>query len=220
MAVRGPEGVTRQRALIAASKLFAVRGYHGTSTRDIANAVGVRQPTLYRHFASKAEILAELLDADLLPALERLRTALAAEGSPAARLHAYLQADLYAILVLPYDTRGLYNDDVLELPDFAVQATRRDELHRLTEELVAQAIDSGELQIVGGPYFVRRAISGLILEAMRDRGTDPSPDPDTLPREIADFLLRGTLADPTRLPDVQRASALLLDRWGSALTTT
>jgi hypothetical protein len=93
---------------------------------------------------SKTTILAELLDADLLPALERIRVALAAEAGPAMRLHAYLHTDVAAILRLPYDVRGLYNGDILELPDLSDQAARRGEMHRLTTALVDQGIASGK----------------------------------------------------------------------------
>ncbi|MGP4029936.1 TetR/AcrR family transcriptional regulator [Actinomadura sp. 3N407] len=214
MAVRGPGGVTRHRALIEASRLFAARGYHGTSTRDIADAVGVRQPTIYRHFASKSEILAELLDADLLPALERIRTALAADASPAARLHAYLLADVTAILQLPYDVRGLYNDAVLELPELTTQATRRAEMHQLTATLVEQGIARRELHPID-PSFAHHAITGLLLEVVRERGASPSPAPEVRALEVADFVLRATLADPTRLPDIQQASANLISQWST-----
>jgi AcrR family transcriptional regulator len=214
MAGRGPDGVTRQRALIEASRLFAARGYHGTSTRDIADAVGVRQPTIYRHFSSKAEILAELLDADLLPALERIRSALAAEDTPAVRLHAYLHADVAAILRLPYDVRGLYNDDVLELPDLTLQAMRRTEMHELTATLVEQGIASRELHPID-PSFAQHAITGLLLKVVRERGASPSPAPERRALEVADFVLRATLADPTRLPDLQQASATLVSQWSA-----
>ena len=47
---------------VEASHLFAVRGYFGTSTRDIADAVGLRQPSLFFHFPSKQAIVEQLQD--------------------------------------------------------------------------------------------------------------------------------------------------------------
>jgi AcrR family transcriptional regulator len=46
----------RERIIIAASDLFAQRGYRGTATRDIADAAGVAERTLFRHFPSKAAL--------------------------------------------------------------------------------------------------------------------------------------------------------------------
>ena len=40
---------TRGRILLEASLLFAQRGFFGTSTRDIADAVRIRQPSLFHH---------------------------------------------------------------------------------------------------------------------------------------------------------------------------
>jgi AcrR family transcriptional regulator len=49
--------VTEQRILNAAVNLFYERGYHGTTMRDIASAVGIKAGSLYNHYAGKQEIL-------------------------------------------------------------------------------------------------------------------------------------------------------------------
>ncbi len=51
----------RQALLDAAARLFAERGFRSVSMEDLAYDVGVSGPALYRHFASKEAILAELL---------------------------------------------------------------------------------------------------------------------------------------------------------------
>ena len=74
-----------------AARLFAEKGYHGTSIGDLAEAMGVQKASLYHHIESKADLLWEVardgaesfqaaLDAidDRLPALEKLRLALRA----------------------------------------------------------------------------------------------------------------------------------------------
>jgi AcrR family transcriptional regulator len=73
----------------AAARLFAEKGYHGTSTADLADALGVQKGSLYAHIESKADLLWEVardgaaafhaaLDAvpDEGPAIERIRAAL------------------------------------------------------------------------------------------------------------------------------------------------
>ena len=52
---------TARRLLLAALDLFAARGYHGTSIRDVAGLAGAKSATLYSHFASKEDILASLV---------------------------------------------------------------------------------------------------------------------------------------------------------------
>jgi AcrR family transcriptional regulator len=47
---------SRARILAAAQKLFGERGFHGTTTKDLAEAAGVAEKTLFRHFPSKGAI--------------------------------------------------------------------------------------------------------------------------------------------------------------------
>ncbi|MCH5462799.1 TetR/AcrR family transcriptional regulator [Lactobacillus sp. LC28-10] len=52
---------THKAILDAARTLFLSRGYQGTSTRDIAKAVGITQPALYHHFADKEVIYLQVI---------------------------------------------------------------------------------------------------------------------------------------------------------------
>jgi AcrR family transcriptional regulator len=51
----------REQILATAAGLFAERGFHGVSVVDLGNACGISGPALYRHFASKDAMLAEML---------------------------------------------------------------------------------------------------------------------------------------------------------------
>jgi AcrR family transcriptional regulator len=51
----------RERLLDAALPLFARHGYGGTGTRPLAQAAGVTEPILYRHFANKADLFVAVL---------------------------------------------------------------------------------------------------------------------------------------------------------------
>jgi AcrR family transcriptional regulator len=63
---------TRQAILDAALDLFADKGYFGTSLRDVAAAVGVRESALYNYFAGKEALFDALLDAHQTSKRERL----------------------------------------------------------------------------------------------------------------------------------------------------
>lgn len=67
---------TRQRIVHEAFLLFAKRGYHAVSVRDIAAAVGIKDASLYNHFSSKQA----LFDAVIADALERTREVFAQQG--------------------------------------------------------------------------------------------------------------------------------------------
>jgi AcrR family transcriptional regulator len=51
----------RDQILATAAELFASRGYHGVSVADLGAACGISGPALYKHFASKQAVLAEML---------------------------------------------------------------------------------------------------------------------------------------------------------------
>lgn len=54
-------GSRREAILDEAAKLFADRGFHGVGVDDIGASVGISGPGIYRHFASKDSMLAEML---------------------------------------------------------------------------------------------------------------------------------------------------------------
>ncbi len=67
----------RGSVLDAACVLFAERGYHGTSMKDIAEKLGVRAPSLYNHVTSKQDMLYAIMDKAMDRALEALGETLA-----------------------------------------------------------------------------------------------------------------------------------------------
>jgi AcrR family transcriptional regulator len=60
-AVRRPRGAPRKLLLDTARALFARQDYRGTTTREIAQAAGVTEHLLFRHFGSKAALFREAL---------------------------------------------------------------------------------------------------------------------------------------------------------------
>ena len=61
-APRGDAAVTRQVILTAARDLFAARGVHDVSVRQIAAAAGVNHALVHRYFGTKSEMVAEILE--------------------------------------------------------------------------------------------------------------------------------------------------------------
>ena len=68
--------LTRQRLIRAALELFTTRGYHVTTTAQIAKKAGIAEGTIYRHFASKQQLVNELYRA-----AQRWATKVAQEAS-------------------------------------------------------------------------------------------------------------------------------------------
>jgi AcrR family transcriptional regulator len=196
---------TRDRILVEASRLFARRGYYGSTTRDIAEATGIRQPSLFHHFSSKSAILMTLVDIDLTASLAEIRGARAAGGALPQQLHRYLARDTAAFLALPFDARGFYTDAVFQDPEFADQRARIDELHGLTRALVAEGVAAGDYVPIDAE-FAERAITALLIGSMRERGAYPTVASER-PLQVADLVLRGLLAEPVRVLTLHEVTA-------------
>lgn len=206
---------TRERILQAASRLVLSHGYRGMSTRAIADAVGIRQPSLFHHFESKRAILAELLDRDLIPARARGQYFARLPGAAAPRIYAYIVADLQTLENWPYDVRSIYTTELLGDPDFVDQRHTYDELTDALRELVETALDNGEFRAVD-PAHVQQAIGGMFLAAIWAPTMVTGAHLAGWPEQSAEIVLRGLLRDPRKFGQVKRAADELLRAWPSA----
>ncbi|WP_409434580.1 TetR/AcrR family transcriptional regulator [Mycobacterium sp. SMC-14] len=184
MASSRPGRSPRDEILDAAAELFTTVGYAATSTRRIADSVGIRQASLYHHFAAKDDILDALL-ADTVENSVQLAAELLAEGGPSApRLHTLVVADTAQLCGGAWNLGTLYLLPELRLERFAAFRRRRGELrdhyHELSRAVIADhdgASDADDL-----PF--------RLVEAVINRRSDDGSCPPDYPWTIAEAALR------------------------------
>ena len=98
----------REEILDAAAELFTRHGYTGTSTRMIAEAVGIRQASMYHYFGTKDDILATLLETTVVASLDRARVLLDGDGPALARLLELARFDVDQLAQSRWNLGALY----------------------------------------------------------------------------------------------------------------
>jgi AcrR family transcriptional regulator len=97
----------REQLMEVATKLFAQLGYEATTTAAIAEAAGVTEPILYRHFKSKQELFIAIVRAVSDQTLRQWHELIAGTADPAERIrriavgfpqHIRSQSDAYHVL--------------------------------------------------------------------------------------------------------------------------
>lgn len=199
---------TRDRILYAAAELMAARGYHGAATRDIAEAVGIQQPSIFNHFASKAAIVEELFEYDQVIPAERAAALVREGGSPACQLYRYVEWQTRWYLEIPFDLRGLREELIAELGLESARAALQ-RFRRTLNRIVRAGIEQGQFY-ADGHDFLYPALNALGFEVVRLVHLEQAlGDPRRLADAAASFVLRATLSDPASLVAV-RAEARVL----------
>jgi len=95
---RAPRQDNRRAQLLdATARLFRERGYHATSMRDIAKAVGMLSGSIYYHFDSKEGMLLAVYEEGVRRVAAAVDAAVAGEADPWRRLEAACAAHLGAL---------------------------------------------------------------------------------------------------------------------------
>jgi len=192
------ETETKQRILQAAQRLFASRGYDGTTTRDLASTAGVAEGTLFRHFENKKAILIEVATQGWVEILTDLLTELSEMGSYKAvaqvmrrrMLRMRESADMMKVCFTeaqfhPELRDRIQSDVIVKMTDVA-------------EAFFQTAMDRGiyrrtNPKIVAQVFLGMFAIAGFSHETVMAPGASVK-DMQEMAEGIADIFLNGVLA--------------------------
>ena len=174
---------TRARLLRAAAEAFAEKGFHGTSTRDIASAAGMSPAAVYVHHKSKEELLFVISRAGHERTLALIRRAIASSDDPANQLVAVVHAfavhharEHTGARVVNYELASLSPEHLTEI--LALRNDIDDEIRGL----VHRGVDAGAFH-TPNPAMAATALLSLGIDIARWYREDGAWSPE----QIADF---------------------------------
>jgi AcrR family transcriptional regulator len=190
-----------RRLVVAALDCFAARGYHATTTRQIANQAGMSPGAVYVHYASKADLLYQIssvghlsalqalegaIDDTVADPLDRIERIVRSFASWHARHHRLARVVQYELETLPSERRR----EIVRLRA-RFQARLEDELGAGLEAGVF-----GDIDVEGAAL----AILSLCIDIARWYGPSSERSPDDLGRLYAELVGRALRAEAPRLP--------------------
>jgi len=135
---------TRADVVAAAGRMFADKGYHGTSMRDIGRAVGLLGSSLYAHIDSKEDLLVEVVDEGARLFLESARRAREAGGDSRSRLRSLIVGHIDVVLDHLDVVRTYLNEArMLDPTHRARVVAARDSYESIFRDVLGQGVAEG-----------------------------------------------------------------------------
>jgi AcrR family transcriptional regulator len=183
-----------RRLVLAAVEAFAERGYHATTTRDIASRAGMSPAALYIHYKTKEELLYQISGVGHRLSLGLLQDAANTGGTPAERLAAAVRS--FVRWHAEHHTTGRvvqYELDALSAEHYEEIVGLRRQSEGVIRSVIQDGVKSGEFDVpdVSGTTL---AVLSLCIDVARWFNPDGRRTPDEIGELYADLVLRMVLA--------------------------
>jgi AcrR family transcriptional regulator len=186
---------TRSDVVRAAGRLFAEKGYHGTSMRDLGRELGLLGSSLYAHVESKQDLLVEVVDegARLFEAAAHSTTG----GTPADRLRSMIDGHIGVVLDNLDVVRTFLNEArMLDATHRARVVDARDRYEQSFRKVLADGVADGTFRGDVDPKLAAILILSVLNAVERWYRPQGALDREALSREVSRFALRAVGAGP------------------------
>lgn len=176
----------------AAARVFAERGYHGTTTQAIADVLGMRQASLYYYFPSKEAALEEVCARGTDGFVEGAERVMQMDVPPLERLKLLIASHLAPIYTMPDYVRVFINERRY-LPDASRRRVGRKSrrIERFFEQVIQDGIDNGSIRAGTNPRLAMLAVLGMCNAVINWRETDRSQDIGGIAAGFAEIVAKG-----------------------------
>ena len=179
-----------RRLVIAAVEAFAERGYHATTTRDIAGRAGMSPAALYIHYKTKEELLYQISKVGHERSLAMLAEARDTEGTPAERLAAAVRA--FVRWHAEYHTTGRivqYELGALGPEHYREIVALRRQSEDAIRSIIKDGVTAGEFDVPEIPGTTLAVLS-LCIDVARWFNVEGPRTPDEVGALYADLVRR------------------------------
>ncbi len=182
---RGRPGYDLDGLIDVVVDVFNERGYDGTRMEHLAERLGISKSAIYHHVAGKEELLRLALDHALDGLFAVVEDVTSSDDPPVEQLERLVRGSIDVLSQrLPYVTLLLRVHGNSEVERSAI--ARRRQFDHLVADLVARAIDDGDLRPDVDPAITSRLLFGMVnslVEWYRPRsGDDQAPIADAVVR--------------------------------------
>ncbi|MDT7725684.1 MAG: hypothetical protein QOI21_2260 [Actinomycetota bacterium] len=179
-----------RRLMLAGVESFARRGYHATTTRDIAGGAGMSPAALYVHFPSKAALLFAISRSGHEQTLALVEDVVAREQDPVVRIRMIVE-DFVAWHARRHTVARVVQYELQSLPEqeYEIVAELRRRIERIVREVIADGVESGVFA-VPEPRTAARAVLSLGVDVARWYTERSRPTPTALGQEYGELVLR------------------------------
>jgi AcrR family transcriptional regulator len=178
-----------RRLMAAAVESFAERGYHATTTRDIATAAGMSPAALYVHFPAKSAVLFAISRSGHERTLAMVESIVAGDPDPVATMRLLVER-FVAWHAQRHLVARVVQHELHALPagDYEVVAGLRRRTERLVRDVITRGVDDGAFT-VPDVRTAARAVLSLGIDVARWYSPTSKPSPALLGRQYADLVL-------------------------------
>jgi AcrR family transcriptional regulator len=188
---------SRQDVVEAAGRLFAKRGYHGTSMRDLGKALGLHGSSLYSHVDSKEDLLVDVVRRGAEFFRTAADAAAASTEDPIERLHALVKGHIGVILDHLDEAQTFLNEaNALDGEQRRAVIDSRDQYEAVFRTTITDGVATGRLRPDVDPRTSAIFLLSLLNAIDRWYRPDGELDRDGLARAIVGFTLNGIGAQP------------------------
>jgi AcrR family transcriptional regulator len=179
----------RQDVVAAAGRLFAEKGYHGTSMRDLGRELGLLGSSLYSHVDSKQDLLVEVVEEGARLFEDSAARALATHGSAEQRLQAMIEGHVDVILDNLDVARTFLNEArVLDSEHRARIIRVRDHYEESFRSVIRDGVADGSFSSEVQPKTATIFILSILNAVERWYRADGELDRDSLVRSLSGFV--------------------------------